>query len=338
MNTLCPNEPRLRTLADLRAFTASKFFQNEFLAFLDALCARIRGVARNARENPSAAPIICAFQKVLARINEIALSIPLESRCAHRFGNPAFRRFVSAVEETATIFVESLTGSQTALDLAPMALYLIRSFGNPDRLDYGTGHELNFFACIFCFQRAGLLPAELYPAVVNSVLWDYFAVARSVIQRFSLEPAGSRGVWGIDDYQFLPFLLGAAQLEGQRTLLPRDCTSAGGAKALKDTWLFCNVISAITSQKTGTCGEFSAYLSFIQSKVCEWAKVHGGLRKMYEMEILNKFVVMKHFPLSVYIPFERERKEVPRRRVSMTCAREIGTSDIEVQHEQLSSD
>lgn len=88
------------------------------------------------------------------------------------------------------------------------------SFGSPQRLDYGTGHELSFVAYLVCLVRARVFSERDECALVLRVFAEYIETVREVQRVFRLEPAGSKGVWGLDDHQHLVYLFGAAQLVG----------------------------------------------------------------------------------------------------------------------------
>jgi serine/threonine-protein phosphatase 2A activator len=76
-----------------------------------------------------------------------------------------------------------------------------------------------------------------------------------------LEPAGSHGVWGLDDYHFLPFLWGAHQLigrtyaemnqvtfhEGHKFIRPRSVTSKEVLEGYSHDFIYLGCISFINS-------------------------------------------------------------------------------------------
>src|SRR5262245_4213531 len=93
-----------------------------------------------------------------------------------------------------------------------LAAYYEGSFGNPTRIDYGTGHEFCFVGFLVALSKITPFTGDDYCSIGLRVFGRYLLIVQTLQKVYSLEPAGSHGVWGLDDYQFVPFIWGSSQL------------------------------------------------------------------------------------------------------------------------------
>ena len=230
-----------------------------------------------------------------------------------RFGNKSFRKWVDHMNLETEPLLEDLLPDNCKKAVIELAPYFKDSFGNATRIDYGTGHELSFAAFLTCVEQLGIilkddLPTYTYIGLV--IFGDYLSLARQLQSVYMLEPAGSHGVWGLDDYQFLPFLWGSSQLIGHPKFDPSSVMSDSLIEAHADDFLYFGAIRFIKSLKKGPFHEHSPMLYDI-SGVASWEKVNQGLKKMFVVEILRKIPIMQHFVFGKLLPYRPSQSAIP---------------------------
>ncbi|PFH46458.1 hypothetical protein AMATHDRAFT_69816 [Amanita thiersii Skay4041] len=212
-----------------------------------------------------------------------------------RFGNIAFRTWGKRLEENADQLLTTVLGAHLSMVIPHVKPLLLVSFGSFTRMDYGTGHETSFALFLLCLTLVRFLkpiPEEEH-AIVFHIFVRYLRLCWRLQDVYKLEPAGSHGVWGLDDYSFLGYIFGSGQLRDQKAIP----VSAVLQVPLPLTNLYFMSIMRIHEVKHGPFHEHSSQLYSIATGVPSWAKVNSGLFKMYEAEVLGKRVVVQHVPL-----------------------------------------
>jgi len=241
---------------------------------------------------------------VLAVLDELDTWIdetpPLQT--PQRFGNLAFRTWGKRLEEN----VDQLLSTVIPVELHPaipyLSPYFMTSFGSFLRMDYGSGHETSFAIFLLCLSLLRFFASEQDEErqVVLLLFVRYLRLCWRLQDVYNLEPAGSHGVWGLDDYSFLGYIFGSGQLRDQ-TDIP---VSAVLDPPLPPTNLYFMQIMRIHEFKHGPFHEHSSQLHSIAVGVPNWGKVNSGLFKMYQAEVLGKRVVVQHIPLGGLMEWE----------------------------------
>lgn len=278
------------------------------LAWVFGLTESVAGIPASTVRDADLSEPVKTLLKILDEAEDLAGQSPPDDQGGSRFGNKAFRGFVELAKERSKEWHQSL-GLRDDAAIAEVAKYLDESFGNKNRIDYGSGHELNFAIWLLCLYQLDILHKSDFKAIVLKVFTRYLQLMRTVQMMYYLEPAGSHGVWGLDDYQFLPFLFGASQLLHHPYITPRSIHQDLTLEESSNEYMYLGQVDFVNSTKTVKGLRWHSPMLDDISSAKSWTKIEGGMRRMFVSEVLGKLPVMQHFLFGSLVPAEASMSE-----------------------------
>ncbi|EDV32153.1 uncharacterized protein Dana_GF14182 [Drosophila ananassae] len=290
---------RVQNIGDLALWQRSRAY-HDLIGYINGTSSAIQGIKTTDEmyESEMLKKLLELFESLESLV---AKHPPLEQ--PQRFGNKAYRDFAQDMREQMPSWLEELLTPGKQRYHSELLQYLLESFGNATRIDYGTGHELSFMFFLCSLFKAEILQEQDIVSAALRVFNRYLEFARQLQRTYNMEPAGSQGVWSLDDFQFVPFIWGSAQLAVNSPFDPSKFVDEQVISDYKDQFMFIGCIDYICKVKTGHFGEHSNQLWSI-TDVPSWVKINAGLVKMYQKEILSKFPVIQHVYFGELMSFE----------------------------------
>lgn len=296
-------EPRKRivTKEDLEIWENSSI-HGDLIEFIVDLQNSVEGLTNQAQVHEGDA--VKELVKVLDNVIGIIDKHPVvKEKDISRFGKSEFRDFYDDLKEQAPTILSKVVPEEKSGATVELARYFLESWGDRTRIDYGLGHELNFLCFFYCLFKLNIITKGDFPALVIKVFIKYISIMRQLQKTYWLEPAGSHGVWGLDDYHFLPFLFGSSQLAKHPHLKPKSIHNKEMVDMFWTQYMYFECIHFINSIKIvpGYDGDTQTSLRWHSPMLDDilsarsWAKIKEGMIKMYKVEVLGKLPIIQHF-------------------------------------------
>ena len=302
LSNISPKKPSRRILSpqDHDLFLASPTYKL-VLAFVFGLADSVVDTPVSAVSNNDLSPAVLTILNILDNVQDVIKRSPAEPQGDSRFGNKGFRDFIDLLTEESSTLHRDL-GITSEEVISETSTYFLQSFGNRTRIDYGSGHELNFIIWLLCLYQVQIIATSDFRPLALTVFTRYLGVMRHLQSEYYLEPAGSHGVWGLDDYQFLPFLFGASQLLHHPYIRPLSIHQNYILEEYGKDYLYLGQVNFVNSVKNVEGLRWHSPMLDDISSAKSWTKVEDGMRRMFVAEVLKKLPVMQHFLFGSLIP------------------------------------
>lgn len=215
----------------------------DIIGFINAISQAIQGKKISVKLDPSpiADNLVSIFEVDLKKM--LDETPPLDQ--PQRFGNKAYRDWTAKLQSASMELLKSALPQEFHAALIEINAYFVESFGNSTRIDYGTGHELAFIMFLCALYKVKALTQDDNVHTGLKIFNAYLLFVRRLQLTYRMEPAGSHGVWSLDDYQFVPFIWGSAQLAVNSPFEPHHFLEPDHIERYKSEYMFIGCIDYI---------------------------------------------------------------------------------------------